>query len=374
MTADEATALSQRSTTVTAVDDQILAAMPDSEVAASIGAARGLHDVVHAALSGYAGRPALGERTTELRTDPTSGRTSMALLPSMSTISYAELWERVSALAAMLSHPSHGGVRAGDRVCMVGFTSIDYTTVDLALMVIGAMAVPLQTNAPVTSLRPIVEETEPVLIACSIDTLEDASQLIATHPAAQLLVFDIHPSVDDHRDAVAAARERLSEQGPTFEVMTLPSAISIGRQLPTSDAPPPDSGDALALLLYTSGSTGSPKGAMYTEALIASMWKNAAKSPAPFIILSFMPMSHMLGRGTLYMSLASGGTAYFAAKSDLSTFFDDLALVRPTQLHFVPRIWDMLFHEYQRQVAQRAPATQIPAPPKQKLERSCART
>ena len=65
-------------------------------------------------------------------------------------------------------------------------------------------------------------------------------------------------------------------------------------------------------------------------------------------------MSHMLGRGTLYMSLASGGTAYFAAKSDLSTFFDDLALVRPTQLHFVPRIWDMLFHEYQRRVAQRA--------------------
>ena len=205
-----------------------------------------------------------------------------------------------------------------------------------------------------TILRPIVEETDPVLIACSIDTLEDASQLIATHPAAQLLVFDIHPRVDAHRDAVAAARERLSEPGRTFEMMTLPSAMSIGRQLPTSDAQPPDSDGALALLLYTSGSTGSPKGAMYTEALIANMWKNAARSTAPFIILSFMPMSHMLGRGTLYMSLASGGTAYFAAKSDLSTFFDDLALVRPTQLHFVPRIWDMLFHEYQRRVAQRA--------------------
>ena len=144
MTENEATALSQRITTATAVREEILAALPDPEVAASIEAARGLHDVVRAALSGYASRPALGARTTELRTDPTSGRTSMALLPSMSTISYAELRERVSALAAMLSHPSHGSVRAGDRVCMVGFTSIDYTIVDLALMVIRAIAVPFK--------------------------------------------------------------------------------------------------------------------------------------------------------------------------------------------------------------------------------------
>ena len=161
----------------------------------------------------------------------------MALLPSMSTISYADLGEGFSLRRCSATRRMEGCAR--NRVCIVGFTSIDYTTVDLALMVIGAIAVPLQTNAPVTILRPIVEETEPVLIACSIDTLEDASQLIATHPAAQLLVFDIHPSVDARRDAVSAARERLSEQGPTFEMMTLPSAISIGHQLPTSDAQPP---------------------------------------------------------------------------------------------------------------------------------------
>ena len=57
-----------------------------------------------------------------------------------------------------------------------------------------------------------------------------------------------------------------------------------------------------------------------------------------------------MGRGVLYGTLASGGTVYFAARSDLSTFLEDLALARPTQLNFVPRIWDMLYQEYVSQV------------------------
>ena len=61
-----------------------------------------------------------------------------------------------------------------------------------------------------------------------------------------------------------------------------------------------------------------------------------------------------MGRGSLYGTLGNGGTAYFAAKSDLSTFLDDLALVRPTRLDFVPRIWDMLFGEFQSELDRRS--------------------
>ncbi len=78
------------------------------------------------------------------------------------------------------------------------------------------------------------------------------------------------------------------------------------------------------------------------------------KARTPSITLNFMPMSHMMGRGILYATLGAGGTAYFVARSDLSTFFEDLALVRPTQLSFVPRIWDMVFQEYQSEVDRRS--------------------
>ena len=60
-----------------------------------------------------------------------------------------------------------------------------------------------------------------------------------------------------------------------------------------------------------------------------------------------------MGRGTLYGTLGNGGTAYFAAKSDLSTLLEDLELVRPTELNFVPRIWETLYGEYLRQVDRR---------------------
>ena len=66
-----------------------------------------------------------------------------------------------------------------------------------------------------------------------------------------------------------------------------------------------------------------------------------------------MPLSHVMGRVILYSTLGAGGTAYFAAKADLSTLLEDLALVRPTKLDLVPRIWEMLFQEIQSQVDSR---------------------
>ncbi|OBK85653.1 carboxylic acid reductase, partial [Mycobacterium sp. 1165178.9] len=62
---------------------------------------------------------------------------------------------------------------------------------------------------------------------------------------------------------------------------------------------------------------------------------------------------HVMGRGILYGTLGNGGTAYFAARSDLSTLLEDLELVRPTEMNFVPRIWETLFGEFQRQVERR---------------------
>jgi fatty acid CoA ligase FadD9 len=86
-----------------------------------------------------------------------------------------------------------------------------------------------------------------------------------------------------------------------------------------------------------------------------AMWSNgdAAEGLLPSITLNFLPMSHMMGRGVLYATLGAGGTAYFVARSDLSTFLEDLALVRPTQLSFVPRLWDMVFQEFQSEVDRR---------------------
>ncbi len=350
--------LEHRIAELSANDPQFAAAHPDPAVAAALDQpGLRLHQITQTALQGYADRPALGQRAVELVKDRKTGRTVAQLRPWFDTLTYGELAERVDAVARGLTDDA---VSHGDRVCVLGFTSVDYTTIDIALGRIGAVSVPLQTSAAIAQLQPIVIETEPTLIAASVDYLSDAVDLIlagsdAGHTPGRLVIFDYRGEVDDHREALQAAHERLDEKGIYIE--TLQELRDHGAALPAKPAVESNAADPLALLIYTSGSTGAPKGAMYPQSNVAKMWNRSTKNwfgpSAASISLNFMPMSHIMGRGTLYGTLGNGGTAYFAAKSDLSTLLEDLRLVRPTELNFVPRIWEMLYGEYLSEVDRR---------------------
>lgn len=340
-------------------DQQFAQARPSRAVTEAIERPRlRLAEIVRTVMAGYADRPALGHRAVQVVTDPATGRTSLELLPRLDTVTYRELWDRASAVASALAGDP---VRPGDRVGVLGFTSVDYTTIDLALGQLGAVAVPLQAKAPVAQLRSIVEETEPTLIAASVEDLADAVELVSTgHPPVRLVVFDYHPEADDQHEAFDSARSRLASAGSPVSVETLADTVERGKALPALADTVTDEDDPLTLLIYTSGSTGAPKGAMYPERLVTNMWRGQSRaawglsSDQPSITLSFMPMSHLMGRAVLYGTLGNGGTAYFAARSDLSTLLDDLALVRPTQLTFVPRIWEMLSQEFQSELDRRS--------------------
>jgi len=336
-------------------DAQFAAAKPSTAIAQAINRpGLRLPQIIQTVLQGYADRPALGQRAVRFVIDP-SGRTSQELLPRFDTITYRQLWDRIHAFATAVT--ADHAVQPGDRVCILGSTSVDYTTIDVALAQLDAVSVPLQASSTVTQLLPIVAETRPRLVATSVGNLSDAVELVLSgHAPDRLVVFDYHPEVDEQREAVDAARARLADTVVVVE--TLADVIERGRALPpvVSGDATDTSDDALSLLIYTSGSTGAPKGAMNTERRTIKFWRKsdaAFESTDPTITLNFMPMSHVMGRQVLYGTLGNGGTAYFVAKSDLSTLFDDLALVRPTELSLVPRIWDMLFEQYQSDVDRR---------------------
>ena len=345
--------LAHRIADLHATDHQFDSAVPDEAISHTIEQpGMRLPQIMRTVFDGYAQRPALGQRAVRYVEDPRTGRTSAELLPRFDTTSYAEVSDRVTAIANALT-----GVRPGDRVALLGFTSVDYATIDMALALRGAVSVPLQTSAPAAVLQPIVAETEPVVIASAVGYLADAVELALAAPTVStLLVFDYQDRVDDQQDALAEASNQLYEAGSTIQVETLAEVIGRGTRSPAVQPHISADDDALSLLIYTSGSTGAPKGAMYTERLVANSWRRSTRASwgdqgaQPSITLNFMPMSHVMGRGLLYATLGSGGTAYFAAKSDLSTFLEDLALVRPTQLSFVPRIWDTIFAEAQKEL------------------------
>src|ERR1700738_2238417 len=201
--------LARRISALFSTDQQFAAARPSETVAQAIEAPElRVPQIVQTVIDGYADRPALGQRAVEFVPDPLAGRSSAELLPHLHTITYRELSDRVNAVAAALTQDA---VQPGDRVAVLGFTSIDYTTVDMALLRTGAISVPLQTSAPVTQLRPIAAETEPVPLASSLDFLDDAAELALTgHLPERLVVFDYHGEVDGHRDALEAATTRLA--------------------------------------------------------------------------------------------------------------------------------------------------------------------
>ncbi|MFJ6620732.1 carboxylic acid reductase [Kitasatospora sp. NPDC091335] len=316
-------------------------------------------EIMATVMAAYGDRPALGERAR----DTATGR----LLPRYDTISYRELWARVRALAGAWAHEPGYRLPPGERICVLGFSSTDYATVDLACVHLGLVAVPLHASAPLSQLAPIVAETEPVVLASSVERLDTAVAALLGQPSVRrLVVFDRHPELPAHREALEAAGRRLAEAGSAAVLDLLTELTGRGALLPDPPLRVPDPGeDTLALLLYTSGSTGAPKGAMYPQRLTRNAWWGFVYGPAdvPSVVVHYMPQSHQAGRMSVLGTLARGGLGCFTARSDLSCLFEDIALVRPTELTMVPRVCDMLFQQYRGELDRRAHESGEPGEP-----------
>ena len=351
MTQLESDARASRLTPIYASDPQAQAAQP---LPAVTDAARRpglrLPQVLETLARGYADRPALGRRATALERDPHTGRTTRRLLDSFDTVTYGELWSDVEAIAAAWQ-AAETPVRAGDFVATIGFASTDYLTIDLVAGYLGLVSVPLQHNSTPARLHPILEEAEPSVLAVSADYVDMALESARDIPSVRrVVIFDYDPGLDDQRDALNRVTAHFAGTGVVVE--TLPGVVAHGRTLP---APAPFDGaddERLAMILYTSGSTGVPKGAMWTERMVSTLWTTDFFSDGdrPVIGVNFMPLNHLGGRIPLSAAFQTGGANYFVPESDLSTLFEDFSLVRPTQLTLVPRVVDMLFQHYQTRV------------------------
>jgi long-chain acyl-CoA synthetase len=196
---------------------------------------------------------------------------------------------------------------------------------DVAAVGLGLVTVPLYTNDRPANVRHILEETAARLLL--VDTPERLRRLA---PIAETL---------RRLDGILALES--GDQGPPPDVPATPAAGLLG-DAPAEPVDRVGDADALATIVYTSGTTGPPKGVMLTHRSL--LWNaEAVMRVIPGLpsdrFLSFLPLSHALERtGGCYLPMMAGASVHFARS--IPQLAEDMLLVRPTILIAVPRIFE----------------------------------
>lgn len=218
------------------------------------------------------------------------------------------------------------GLRAGDRVAILAHCgSPEWLVADLAMMQAGLVPVPIHATSRVEEIAQIY--TDAGFRACFVS---DATMLQKIQAAAPDIEFLF---AFGKMEGAVAWEELLAEKTDSEELVNM--------RAETTES-------TLATILYTSGTTGEPKGVMLTHANIVSNVK-AMLAIVPFeenaVGLSFLPMSHILERMVNYVYLAAGVSIYYADSIDKLPEY--LREVRPHIISAVPRILERMYERLQ---------------------------
>jgi long-chain acyl-CoA synthetase len=227
------------------------------------------------------------------------------------TLTYAQLDERSNRLAQFLLS---AGVRAGDRVAHLDRTAPEIVELLFATSKIGAVTVPLNWRLAPAELERIVADAGCTVLLAGAG-YADTARAVADAMPHELDVV-----------RVGADHERRLEAQP---------AVDPGHRGPASDA---------AVQMYTSGTTGVPKGVMTTQRNLAAAFLSAElwSFDADSVSLTPLPMFHIGGIGWAYLGLVSGGTTILVSEFDAVAVLDLLEGARVTNAVFVPTMLQLL--------------------------------
>jgi fatty acid CoA ligase FadD9 len=307
----------------------------------------------------YETKPALGFRKTELI--KYNHRNKINYLPEFETLNYKQIWQRISYIATGWNNSNFVG--PNDFVGICGFGSPEFVLVELSCLYLSAISVPLQTNMSEQQLAKIVIDTNMRCLVAGLKQLNLICNVVTHCPSVKsIIVIDCHLEDEDQSELISAMRTLFAKKRINCELLPLDGLECLGKQnCILEKILPPQGSDQLVTLVYTSGSTGLPKGAMITEKSWRELWSQTGfykhNPEIPLVTLNFMPLSHMFGRMIVINSFMQGGTTYFALESDMSTIFEDFLLVRPTVLYLVPRISEMIYQNFQIAVVNRLQAS-----------------
>jgi len=239
--------------------------------------------------------------------------------------SYPELGRDVRAIAKGLMAL---GIGAGDRVAILSNTRAEWTLADFGAICAGATVVPVyQTNSP-EECEYVLDHSGAIAVFC-----EDGDQLA---------------KLAEIRDALPKLEHVLRFEGEGDDAMTLDELRAGGADVSDDDLDARVAAigaDDIATVVYTSGTTGPPKGCLLSHGNLCSdidgIHHLLKITPDDDVLYVFLPLAHVLTRIVQLFAIDAGGEmAYW--RRDPKKIVEDVQLIKPTYLPSVPRIFEKI--------------------------------
>jgi len=264
---------------------------------------------------------------------------------SYQSLPWKQAHEAITALSLFFLDQQ---IKPGDRVLILSENRPEWGIADVAIQSVGAWTVPIYPTLTANDLEMIGRDCEPVFAVTS--TTEQAGKLLEVCRAAPSLrgIVVIEPSaqadprIQSWSAALSRGRDAAAHLVPELE-----------RRLAAIHS------EDTATLLYTSGTTGEPKGVMLSHRNLLSN-VDACLKVIPIgpqdVHLSFLPLSHVFERmAGWYLMFSVGASVAYAQSMD--TLPQDMVAVRPTVMLGVPRFFEKLYARIQEGL-QHAPPLQ----------------
>lgn len=256
---------------------------------------------------------------------------------------WAELtWAQMGALVARWRAAlAAEGLVSGERVAIVLRNCPEWVVFDQAALSLGLVTVPLYTDDRAENAAYILQDAgAKLLLVQDAGRWKRLAEAIDAEPYPQrVVILEESPAASE----LAAADPRVVVAGSW-----LPQAPPVAE--PRTGDP-----DALATIVYTSGTTGRPKGVMLSHRNILSNAHGALTVIDCYpedVFLSFLPLSHMLERtGGYYLPMMAGSCVAFARS--VAQLADDMQSIRPTAIIAVPRVFERIHHRIADQLESR---------------------